>query len=215
LNGGATKDIYIMFETSDANVDSSSAQVIVTNGAESRTSSSCTNSSTIFNCTISMQFYDSAGSWNINASVKDLSANYIENSTASFIVNELNYVTQDVNYVKWTTISIGISNVSADNTITLTNEGNQDYGTMNIKAYDVYGLTYGNLISASNFSVSNITSNRVYLQNNTDTDVSSILNLNTHSASSTKEIYFYIDSPKVIRADEYRQVNNWAISLSI
>jgi len=155
LNGGTTKNIYVMFNVSSNQFDDTSAIVKATNGVISRTSSSCTNSSTLFNCTISMQFYDEAGTWNINASVKDLSGSYVENSTASFTLNALDCVSQNTNSLKWTGVSLGANNVSADNTITLTNCGNQNYGTINIKAFDIFGLTSGNLINAEKFCVSN------------------------------------------------------------
>jgi hypothetical protein len=45
------------------------------------------------------------------------------------------------------------------------------------------------------------------MQNDTNVDVSSKINLNTHSASTTSTIYFYIDVPFDIKADNYNQVN--------
>jgi hypothetical protein len=216
LNGGTTKDIYIIFDTSSELVNETFAQVIVTNGEESRTSSSCSSiSSTEFNCTISMEFYDSAGTWTINATIQNDTETF-ENTTEIFSVNALDYVTQNINYIEWTSLIPNTNDNQADNTIIFTNEGNQDYATMNIKAYDVLGDVYANLISASQFSVDNVasaTSGQIYLQNDTDIDVSSKLNLNTHSSSSIAEAYFYIDVPSEIRGDIYHQLNSWSISL--
>jgi hypothetical protein len=217
LNGGTTKDIYIYFNVSSELVNESSAEIIVTNGAESRTSSSCTNISTEFNCTIIMQFYDSAGSWNINASIKNSSENQIENSSESFVVNSLDYITQDFTSVTWTNLNVGTDDNEADNTIILTNGGNQDYPTCNIKGYDVIGSAYADLITADKFSIDNETAKttgQIYMQNDTNIDVSSKINLNTHSSSSTTEVYFYIDVPIGVRADNYNQINSWVVSFS-
>jgi hypothetical protein len=38
--------------------------------------------------------------------------------------------------------------------------------------------------------------------------------LNTHSASSTEEIFFYVDIPTGIREDTYLSSSAWAISLT-
>ena len=217
LNGGTTKDIYILFDTSSSSVNDTSAQVIITNGLESRTSSSCSNISTQFNCTITMQFYDSAGSWNINASIQDNSENWVENSSESFVVNALDYVTQNINYVEWTSLNPNTNDNEASNTITFTNGGNQDYPTCNIKAYDVVGDIYLDMINANQFSIDNETgktTGQIYLQNDTNIDVSSTINLNTHSSSSTTTSYFYADVPSGIRADIYHQINSWEISFS-
>ena len=217
LNGGITKDIYILFDTSSSSVNDTSAQVIITNGLESRTSSSCSNISTQFNCTITMQFYDSAGSWNINASIQDNSENWVENSSESFVVNALDYVTQNINYVEWTSLNPNTNDNEASNTITFTNGGNQDYPTCNIKAYDVVGDIYLDMINANQFSIDNETgktTGQIYLQNDTNIDVSSTINLNTHSSSSTTTSYFYADVPSGIRADIYHQINSWEISFS-
>jgi hypothetical protein len=163
-----------------------------------------------------MQFYDNAGSWDITAQINDTDNSLIENTTESFIVNALNYVIQDITYVNWASLIPNTNDNEADNTITLTNGGNQDYTTTNIKAYDLIGNVYAEIINASQFSIDNLggqTTGQIYMQNDTNVDVSSKINLNAHNSSVTAEIFFYIDVP-VLKADNYNQLNSWEISLS-
>jgi len=215
LNGGTTKDINVLFNTSNGNVNETSAQVILTNGAVERTSSSCTNVSTEFNCTITLNFYDKAGVWNINASIIDNSANLITNTTENVTINTLDYIAQDKNYFKWGTLSVGVDNQEASNIITLTNGGNQDYATLNVKGQNATGVAYGNVISTNKFSADNITASTsgIHLEDNANVDMSSILNLNSHGASVTANIYAYVDVPNGIRADSYLSSSAWEITL--
>jgi hypothetical protein len=221
LNGGTETYVTFSFITSSFNVNETSGKIRITHKGEERLSNFCVNSSyegeNIFACVVSMQFYDSEGSWNINATLLDNSGNLIENSTKSFIVNALDYITQDTASIIWSALNVGTNDNEANNTITLTNGGNQNYSNCNIKAYDLKGINYDNLIDANKFSIDNETgktTGQIYLQNNTNIDVSSKINLNSHGSSVTTEIFFYVDIPTGIREDSYLSNNDWEILFS-
>jgi len=226
LNGGTTKNVYVQFNATDdngyADLNFATAQVRLINGIVTRTSSSCssivnTTFTSTLNCTIALNFYDDAGVWTINATISDLQSIEAENSTTSVTVNALDYVTQDVNYFNWASATLGANDVEAGNPITLTNGGNQDYATLNIKGQNATGVTYADVINANRFSVDDQTgqtTGQIYMIADTNVDVSSILNLNSHGASVTKNIYAYVDVPTGIRADSYLSNTAWTISLS-
>ena len=228
LNGGTTKVVTVVFNATDENgyadLNFATAVVNLSKGGEAtRTSSSCgaiqnaTKESTL-SCVVTMQFYDSAGAdWVVTAYVKDKTGVGVANDTTTATVNSLDYVTSDTTQVGWASATLGANDVEADNTITLTNGGNNDYATMNMKGQNAQGVAYSDVINANKFSVSDLTaqtSGQIYMISNTNVDVSSILNLATHGASVSKAIYFYVDVPSGIRADNYLSTSAWAIALS-
>jgi hypothetical protein len=227
LNGGTTKLVTIIFNASDDNgygdLDISTAQVSLSKGGEiTRTSSYCvaienyTLISTI-SCDITMQFYDSEGSWIINASISDLASEEAINDTTTATINALDYVTQDVTYVKWISATLDTNDNEADNTITLTNGGNQLYPNFDITGQNATGQVFSDLINANQFSVDNETgktSGQIYMESNTPVDVSSKLSLNSKGNSVTEQIFFYVDIQSGIRADNYLSDSAWAIQVS-
>lgn len=227
LNGGTTKVVTIKFNASDENgyedLDFATAQISLSKGGEAtRTSSVCsaienfTEVSTI-SCDVTMQFYDGAGSdWKITATIDDLATETATNDTTFVVVNELDYVTQDVTAVGWATATLGANDEEADNTIVITNGGNQVYSTFDITGQNATGVTYNDVISADKFSVDSETgqtSGQIYMVDNTPVDVTSLLSLGTKGASVTEEIFFYADVPSGIRADSYLSDSAWAIQL--
>jgi len=225
LNGGTTKDVEVTFNATDNNgyedLDISTAVVTFSKAGESdRASASCsqvlnTTLTSIINCTVTFQFYDGDGAdWSINASISDDAGSPAENITTVATVNELDYVTQDVKSIAWSSVSAGSDDNEADNTITLTNGGNQDYPEFNITGYSATGETNGDMIYASNFSIYNTTGetdSQVYMINDTMVDVSATLTLNSHGADVTEEIFFYVDLDTGLSADTYRSDFDWSI----
>ena len=227
LNGGTSKTIYIVFNASDANgyldIDHSTANVTISKGGEiTRYANDCiaqenTTQQTVFNCSIDMQFYDSAGTdWNIDATVDDDSATTAQNNSEAFTLNSLDYITQDVTAVAWGTVNVGVNDEEADNPITLTNGGNQDYTAFDITGYDADNA--GNVINAENFSVDSNTAQttgQVYMVDGVATDVTSVIpGLTTHGEVVTEEVYFYVDMPSALPAGEYTQTSSWVIKVA-
>ena len=224
LNGGTTKSVTVSFNATDTNgyadLDVASAKVELINGATIRTLSSCSSVSdsgdtSEIECTGDLNFYDDAGSWTVNASIEDLASLYVENASTSATVNALDYVEQDVNYFAWATATLGTNDLEADNQLTLTNGGNQDYTTMNIKGQDATYST--STIDAEQFSVDNVgsaTTGQIYMIGNTNVDVSAKLGLTTHGASVTEVVYAYVDVPTGILSGLYQSTSAWEISLT-
>lgn len=227
LTGGTAKTVYVVFNASDANgyldLNHSTANVTLwKTGETNRSASSCvaqqnTTEVTVFNCSVSMQFYDSAGAdWKVYATVKDDATSTAENTTVTFTVNALDFITQNTASVIWGAVSLGTNDEQADNTITLTNGGNQDYTVLNITGYDARNGT--NVIPAENFSVDSVggaTTTQVYMVNATAVNVTSrIAGLTTHGVSVTEEIFFYLDVPNALPQGVYTQVATWKIKVA-
>jgi len=228
LNGGTTVEVEVSFNATDNNgfddLDATKANVTFSKAGETdRTASNCravqnTTLTSVINCTITMQFYDTDGAdWAINASIRDDTGVYAENLTTFVTVNTLDYVSQDILAITWGAVTAGSDDNEADNTITLTNGGNQDYPYLNITGYDASGDVSGSLITAESFSVSNVTGQtlgQIYMVNDTTTDVTANLSLVNHGVSVTEEIFFYVDLDIGLPADTYRSDADWVIQVS-
>ena len=222
LTGGTTETVYVLFNASDVNgydqLDHATASVTLFKAGETnRTSSGCvsqtnTTEVTVFNCSVDMQFYDAAGAdWGIHATIDDDAAATADNLTETFTVATLDYVSSDGTNVVWSTLVSGSNNNEADGTIIVTNGGNQDYTSLDITAQDA------GLITAESFSIDNAafqTSGRVYMVDNTATDVTGVLSLPSHGASITEEIFFYVDIAVGLAADTYTSDSSWSISVA-
>ena len=229
LTGGTTKTIYVVFNASDSNgyldLDHGTASVtLFKSGETNRTSSVCvaqenTTKQTVFNCSIEMEFYDSAGAdWGIDATVDDDAAETAKNDTEVFTVASLDFVTQDVSVITWASVITGTNDNEADNSIIITNGGNNDYTVLNLTGYDA---TYsGNVINAENFSVDGLTgqsADQTYMVNDTAVDATAnadLVGLTTHGASVTEEIFFYVDAPDALLVGEYVQDSSWVIKIA-
>jgi hypothetical protein len=220
LNGGTTKTVYAIFNVSNQNVIAETANISFSKlGEITRYASSCNNNTHAnqFNCSIDMYFYDSAGlDWVINATINTTGDATISNDSISFTVNALDYVTQDVTLVNWANVYPNSLDNEADNTITLTNGGNQDYTVFTITGYDA--MNGSNILPAENFSIDNHTgetSGQVYMVNNTAIDVTPTgLSLNNHGSSVSQEIFFYLDVPESLTQGGYTQLEQWKIKFA-
>jgi len=107
-----------------------------------------------FTCSAEMWYWDAAGAWVINASGSDLgNATNIYNDSYNFTYNQLKALTISPDWLNWTALTPGGSNVGADNDPTeVNNTGNYD-GTIDITGYDLYGVT----VTSENFDVANFT----------------------------------------------------------
>jgi hypothetical protein len=165
-----------------------------------------------------LQFYDGAGSdWTITATIQDKAGSPATNVSTTATINSLDYVTQDVTYVKWASVTLGTNDNQADNTITLTNGGNTAYPNFAITGQNATGQTYADVINADKFDVDNVgsaTTGQIYMESNSAVDVSSKLSLNSKGASVTEQIFFYVDIPTGISADNYISDSAWAIQIS-
>jgi len=151
----STKDITFTFNVTDANgvenINGSTARASFNyTGETTKTNNSCvwafnyTNENKAeFECTITMQHYDIAGNWTINASITDKDELYADNIATSIKYNMLYSLDfSDINQgINWSSISVSGSDTEADdNPYSLTNEGNADNISINITAYNLVGV---------------------------------------------------------------------------
>jgi len=223
LTGGSTKVVTLEFNATDPNgvadLNDATAQVVLSKAGEtSRTSPSCStvsSSATVrqYSCDVTMQFYDGAGSWTINATVEDQSAAEAVNDTTSVTVNALDFITQDILTITWGSVSVGQTDAEADAKMVLTNGGNQDYSDISIKGQNATGVANSEVITTDLFSISNLgsqTSGQTYMVDNTYTSVPALSDLNAHGAAVTQDIYFYLDVP-IVQSDTYLSDSDWSI----
>ncbi|MBR9705964.1 hypothetical protein GOV14_02945 [Candidatus Pacearchaeota archaeon] len=230
LNGGTTKTVYVIFNVTDnngyADINSSTSNVTFSKPGETTrgSASSCVNlaNTTLtsqFNCTVSLQFYDGAGSWIINATIDDSnqSDSSATNGSINATVSALDYVSQDVSAVSWTSVTTGTNDQEAAAAMVLTNGGNQNYTNISIKGFDATGGSNSEVIFAENFSVDPDTgqsSGQVYMVNDTYTDVAVLTGLTNYGASSTENVYFYVDTSSGLQPDTFTSDSSWSILVS-
>jgi len=218
LNGGTTKTVQVLFNVSFSNVKSETANVSFSKAGETtRYAGSCTNISTQFNCSVNMQFYDSAGAdWLVNATINSTEDDIMSNSSIQFTVNSLDYITQDTSSINWSSIYANTDDNEADSPINLTNGGNQDYGNISLKAYNSTGAVESQVIPASSFSVDALTGQTIgqtYMSEGVYVQALDLTGLNSHGASVTESIYFYVDIT-VLKSDTYTSDSGWVIKCS-
>ncbi|MDO8511265.1 MAG: Ig-like domain-containing protein, partial [Nanoarchaeota archaeon] len=165
--GGIAQIINISFNVSDANgkddIDNSSAQIRINLvGETDRTNSSCVASSSTsttiqFNCTVGVWYFDGAGSWTINVSVRDKSSTYAENRSTTFELLSTTAMTMSPNALTWPTVELGRTNITANNDpIRINNTGNKNIavGGITVTGYNLQGITTPTeFINAENFSI--------------------------------------------------------------
>lgn len=228
LTGGGTKDITIAFNVSDENgyddinMTGEATNISIARNQESRTNyTRChtmmnTTTTTVFNCTITMQYYDTDGDWTITVWTADKQNDTASNTTVTLTVNALNQVDQDVTSIPWGSATINADDQEADDTMILTNQGNQNYSLINFTGYGASGATYGNDILAANFSMHNETgktTTQLYIVNNTGVyNETHFPGLDEHGSSVTEEIFFYVDIGTVL-ADSYASDESWSIQV--
>jgi len=148
----ANTPINISFIADDvdgvADLNDTSAQIVVSKDAVSHTSTSCTpanidTTSTNYTCEITMDYYDDAGTWAVNASVQDNSAESVYNDTETFTYNTLKAIQLFNKPIAFGSISIGEGATS--NNISTKNTGNVQYNV----TFTGANLTYSsNIIPA-------------------------------------------------------------------
>ena len=216
---GTTATINLLFNATDLNgvadINVSSAFMNITRSGETaRSSTSCTSAANLsntetINCTITIYWYDGAGTWNICAYVRDNSNAAVSNCTAA-------------NFTMGTTDSITLLNASiafsgtANQTgvgpqhIIVNNTGNVNYTSMGVNATYLANVSY--TIGVGNFSVN--VSNSVNGQALTENSFLSVTSSNlTKGPASQRDLYFGLNIPNV-PALNYNSNRNWVIDPS-
>lgn len=162
-------NLTINFTAFDAdgatNIQAGQVNLTRTNEVRYAENTSCTKSSSWgnyanFSCTVRLWYYDSAGYWNITASVNDTSNALGQNKTGLTTINQLSALVLSPATLSFTGVNPGSTNKTAATLILLNNTGNKPIASPNVEvnATDLVGEANNLLaIYAANFSMSNST----------------------------------------------------------
>ncbi len=227
LSQFTTKAINILFNVTDndgySDLNDSLAWCRLSKtGETNRTSSSCiaqdqSGNDLVYNCSLGLWYYDSAGVWNITCYAEDIGGLNDTNNTETATVNALQYVTQDLSALNWTDLNPGDNDEEAQSPLILTNGGNQEYTDFNITSQNA--TDGSNTIPNNKFMIDNETnqsSGQTYLSSSgVDWSEGNLSRcISPCSSNTTEQAYFYVDTPASILAGVYTSIANWTISLS-
>ena len=211
-----------------ANLNDSSAQAYFNRtGETTRSNTTCSvqdfdSDTANYTCSIDLWYFDDAGDWTINVSVKDVNNEYVENSTTTFTLQETTAMVLSPNSLSWPTLSLLDINTLADNDpITLNNTGNKDIssGNVRITAYDLVGESLNiHSIPASDFTshITDACDVGTQLVNSTSTAVSgaTLPNGNFSDGTAQEDLYFCLEEiPVLITPQAYSSSQNWLIGI--
>ncbi len=228
--GGNIVTIDIGFNVSDedgfADLNDTSAKINITYRGVGRSSSSCTandyagTNSSLYICTITFYYFDnSSGQWNINASIGDGSSNMTYNSTWNLTVSSLSAMVIQTN-LTFSGAVLGQQDKAATTALILNNTGNQDFGPVNVTAYDLVGMSDSTkYIAVGNFTVNTTDAEAGkgnQLVNKTAVTVSGSILPHKSTLLDTignESLYFWLDVPTsaVISAQSYNSTTLWTI----
>lgn len=212
--------VNISFTATDTNgytdLNDSTAQIAINRSGETtRTSSGCTvmshpdSQSTLYNCTLTLWYYDAAGPWTINASVADNSLSNATNTSITVTVNNIDAVSAVSGSIAFSGSPGTTANAASPNPQQLNNTGNQDYNTLNITGL---GFVSGsNTLNVGNVSfnwTNSATGGQRLINNTAVVMVNSSL---AHGLVATKGIYFFLDVPNGQAPGSYNAQGNWVV----
>lgn len=218
LTSGSSSDHNLWFNASDGNGVGDMDNATATAYALGVGTILCEKNGTypasntiMFKCPFNVPFYQTSGiyTWLIDVSGINNATTYNWNMT----VNPLDSINQNYNTMTWTSLPPNTNNLEADNSLTLTNTGNQPYATFTMTGHNAVGVTFADVINANQFSMSNSSGvTKISMNNNVGVSVSSLGSLLTGS-SVTKDYRFYVNTG-FVRADTYNQQNSWSLIAS-
>jgi hypothetical protein len=208
-----TSQVLFFFTANDsdgvANLNDTSAQVNFTkSGSSARTNSSCAlvgdldAYSANYSCTVSMWYWDAAGNWSINVSIRDNANAFGQNVTTEFPLGETTAMVMSPTSLSWGSMSLlAIDQLSNNDPIVINNTGNKNITAGNVKvtAIDMQGATITTeYLNSSNFTVSvtDACNVGVYMANNTATAITgaTILAGNNSAGDGQEQLYFCLET---------------------
>ena len=175
-----------------------------------------------YSCAVDTWYYDSSGTWTINASANDLgNATRVYNTSFTFTMNQLKALVISPDHLVWNSITPGGTNANADNDPTVVNNTGNYNGVINITGYDLSGAT----VNTELFGVNNFTADETdgtcaagtYLNNATTVNItgtnSNPGNLSAGSGTGQEEIYYCIPNVPYVSSQTYETnlTSPWAI----
>ncbi|MFH1642185.1 MAG: hypothetical protein ABIC04_04760 [Nanoarchaeota archaeon] len=222
LNQGTTKNISVYFNVTDPNgaddLNDTTAQATLTKSGEQARQSSLqcgqigeSGIKIQYNCSVSIQYFDAAGFWDVNVTIKTNAGSLYVNDTTQITLNSLDAVVIN-------DTSIGFGSLAVDSTdnlgdvVKIINQGNSIYAQINITGFDLNGDDVATeVISANNFEAvtSTAPNTGTSLTNSTSVEVSGAALVK--GASANEELYFYVDVPSGLLAQQYTSIADWII----
>jgi len=158
-----------------------------------------------FTCRLDLWYFDGAGGWSINATIKDVGGNVATNQTQIFTVNPLTAITLHPSSLTWPSVAVTDTNTLSNNDpLVLNNTGNVDISSPNVEitAIDLFGeVTPSDIIYAGNFTVdeTNACDAGPVMVNGTATGVTgSVLNAGNNSvndgSTGQEQLYFCLEA---------------------
>jgi len=216
---GTTHLVMFTFNASDNNgvgdIPASNANVNINNSGTVRSSgytcivTGTSGTTNRYECNVSVNYFDPAGKWTINASVYDGSASRAENLTQNLTLGTIYAISLKTNSLTFSG-SPGQSGVNASNNPQIVNNtGNAAFNQINLTAYNL--ASGSNYVGAGNFTV-NTSDNAVgqALANNTAVTVLA----SNLSILSTRGLYVYLNIPSAVANGTYTSVNSWVVTMS-
>ncbi len=223
-----TRTVYVAFNASDnnghADIDYSTAQIILSKVGElERASSICdnfNNDSLVkqFNCTITLQYYDSDGNWQINASVLDTASAYDDDTAQTFSYGVLYAARGNNDGITFGSVTLGATEAADNDPLLLDNTGNQNFTEINLTAYNLegQGAQPDQYIDASNLFV-NATADAKgqALSNNTPITIpAATLPRDIGGSDNNVSLYIYVDIPAAgLSNQDYVSGSPWTIQV--
>ena len=127
-------------------IDDSSVNAEFSKSGETTRTGACSWQSDIdtdtasYLCSIDMQYYDGAGTWSIRVQARDFSNNLAEDTSTSFVYQELKAMTIFPSSLNWPEVIPGATNQIPGSSTTITNTGNYERSII-ISAKNLYGET--------------------------------------------------------------------------
>ncbi len=216
-------------EVGDLN-DASLNATFTRTGEETRFNSSCSwvsdiNTTTAnYTCTIGIWYWDGAGTWDVNATILDLSSAQSAPYGETFTLQETTAMVMSPTALTWPSINLTSTNVLSDSDpIIINNTANKDIadGYVNVTAIDLQGQeTTTDFIYAGNFTVNiNDACEGTIMANNTAIAVSgaTITAGNNSKGDGQEDLYFCLEEvPSGISSQTYSTtgLGSWIISVS-
>lgn len=202
---------------------SSGAGYFQRTGETTRSNLSCVNGGVSgndvnFTCTVGLLYFDEAGSWTVNVTVRDNNQATGTNSSTSFTYTTLTSMVIAPTALGWPEIGLTTTDTGSNtDPIQVNNTGNDVNLNINVTALDLQGnVTLTEFIFAENFTVENASEGctGTVMVNNTAINVTSAIlqrgnnTLNHNNATSGQEQTFFClkGVPQDISAQEYSSI---------
>jgi hypothetical protein len=164
----------------------------------------------MYECNITINYYNLPGTWTINATITDLASNAATDTSTGYTNGNTYGIT-----LKTTDVSFsgapGTDNIAAtQNPQYVNNTGNVAFNQINLTAYNLQYSTH--FIGAGNFTANTTSSSGPghLLVNNTPVTLEG----SSIAVSGSRNIYLYADIPTGTANGTYSNIDDWIVSVN-